>query len=153
MNGSLRMAAAASLAACAFGAAAQGPYQLGITDPLDQATVDRDTGPLLVRVVVVPELADGDQLELLADGFPVAHAGAALEFRLAAVAPGPHVLQARIIDSTGNVGAISPANVLTVVGEALPESDARKAPDPILDLRWGPGDADRPVSLLHFTFG
>ena len=43
MNGSLRIAAAA----------AQGPYQLGITDPADEALVDGDTAPLVVRAAVV----------------------------------------------------------------------------------------------------
>jgi hypothetical protein len=153
MNGSLRITAAATLAACAFGAAAQEPYQLGIADPMDQAVVSGDQGALVVRAAVVPALGGGDRLELLVDGTPVAKPSDQLEFHLTGIAPGVHVLQTRIIDATGNVGEISPTNILTVVRDLPPQDDPRDAAgaDPILDSRWGPGDENLAVSSLHFV--
>lgn len=147
----LRIAATLALALCTFGVAAQGTYQLAITDPPDEAIVSTHNGTLAVRVAVVPALNDGDRLEFLVDGMPVAEPGGALVFQLPDIAPGLHALQSRIIDASGNVGAISPMNVLTVVGDSGQESRLRDgaSPDPILDSRWGPGDADS-VSLLHF---
>ena len=62
-----------------------------------------------VRVTVVPDLASGDQVELLVDGMPAAEPSTTLDFPLVGLVRGTHVLQARIIDSTGNVGSISPS--------------------------------------------
>jgi hypothetical protein len=89
-------------------------YQLDIVDPANQATIFNNNGDVLVRVTVVPDLANGDQVELLVDGVPAAEPGTALEFPLTGLVRGTHMLQARIIDSSGNVGSISPSSTIYV---------------------------------------
>jgi hypothetical protein len=96
--------AAVVLAASAFGAAAQEP------------------APPKVHVTVEPYLDDGEQVEVLVDGLPAAPAAAAHDFLLQDLKPGRHVLQARILDASGNVGGVS--------DKAL------------LDSPWGPGNPD-----------
>jgi hypothetical protein len=110
------IATAAVLALAALGVSAQetANYQLNIADPADEATVFNDSGDVLVRVTVVPDLATGDQVELLVDGLPAAPPATTLEFPLSGLVRGPHLLQARIIDSTGNVGSISPSSTVRV---------------------------------------
>ena len=107
---------AAVLAAPALGAAAPGvaSYDVDIVSPSDQETVFSDTGDLSVRTTVVPDLAMGDRLEFLLDGTPVAPPSPILEFPLYGVTRGEHVLQARIIDSTGNVASTSPPRVVYI---------------------------------------
>jgi hypothetical protein len=104
--------AAGVLAASACGAQAQGAagYRLEIVAPADDATVFNDSGDVVVKTSVVPPLAPGDQVELLVDGLPAAPPAATLEFPLAGLVRGPHQVQARIIDATGNVGSISPSS-------------------------------------------
>jgi hypothetical protein len=68
---------------------------------------------------VGPELASGDDVEVLLDGEPLAAPASTLDFHVSGLAPGPHLLQARIIDSTGNVGSISPPSFF-YVGESTP---------------------------------
>jgi len=112
----LRNAAAAVMVAAALGVSAQGvpKYDIDIVDPADEATIFSDSGDVTVRATVTPALAKGDQVELLVDGEPAAPPGATLEFALSGIPRGQHVLQARIIDSTGNVGAISPSRIFFV---------------------------------------
>jgi hypothetical protein len=86
-------------------------YRLQIVEPADEATVSSDVG---IRASVAPQLARGDDVEVLLDGESVSAPTSALEFRVADLAPGPHLLQARIIDSTGNVGSISPPSFFYV---------------------------------------
>ena len=111
MHNVARATAAAMLAACAFGAAAQQP-----------ATP-------LVHVQVLPRLLEGDRVEVLVDGLPSAAPSKDLDFRLPPIAPGDHVLQARIIDWSGNVGGLS-------------EKDLLQTP-------WGPGDVDLVAHQFH----
>lgn len=63
---------------------------------------------------MAPDLAAGDRLEFLVDGTPVAPPSVILEFPLYGIPRGEHVLQARVIDSTGNVASTSPATVMYV---------------------------------------
>lgn len=78
------IATAAVLALAAPGVSAQetSNYQFDIADPADEATVFNNSGDVLVRVTVVPGLANGDQVELLVDGLPAAPPATTLEFRL-----------------------------------------------------------------------
>jgi hypothetical protein len=123
---------AAVLAVPALGAAAPGPssYDVEIVSPADLATVFSDTGDVPVRTTVVPDLSMGDRLELLVDGRSVAPPSAILEFPLSGITRGEHVLQARIIDSTGNVASTSPASVVYVWQASLlfPNRAAAMAP-------------------------
>jgi hypothetical protein len=107
---------AAVLAVPALGAPALGApiYNVGIVSPTDQQTVFSDSGDFSVQTTVVPDLAKGDRLEFLVDGTPVAPPSAILEFPLYGIPRGEHVLQARIIDSTGNVASTSPASIVYV---------------------------------------
>ena len=89
-------------------------YQLDIVDPANQATVFNNSGDVLVRVTVVPDLAPGDRVELLVDGLPAAPPATTLDFSLSGLVRGTHMLQARIIDSTGNVGSISPSSTVYI---------------------------------------
>lgn len=114
-----RLAAAAAFALPALGAWAQ-DYQLTIVDPGDEDTVLSDHGEMTVRAAVMPELAPGDRIELLVDGLPAAAPATTPEFSLSGVSRGLHILQARIIDPTGNVGSISPSDAVYV--EPLPAS-------------------------------
>lgn len=116
MRTPIRIAAAAVLAAAALGVCAQGilKYDLDIVDPAYDASVLTDSGDVSVRVAVVPDLAQGDGVELLVDGQPAGAPAGALEFQLSGIAPGEHMLQARIIDSTGNVASVSQSRILYV---------------------------------------
>jgi hypothetical protein len=109
---SLARIAAAALFAASTLAFAQGDagYQLDIVDPAYQSTVFSDPGDVTVSVTVVPDLANGDQVELLVDGLSAGPPSATLSFSLAGIPRGQHQLQARIIDSTGNVGSVSPSS-------------------------------------------
>jgi hypothetical protein len=116
MRSMIRMAAAALAAAAALSAGAQqaASYQLTIRDPADQSTVFSDTGEVTVHVAVSPDLASGDSVELLVDGVSAGVSQASSDFELSGMARGRHVLQARIIDSTGNVGSISEPEIFYV---------------------------------------
>jgi hypothetical protein len=107
---------ALALAAGASGALARegANYRVQIVEPADQATISSSDGEVGIRASVGPQLAPGDGLEVLLDGEPVAAPASTLELRVADLAPGPHLLQARIIDSTGNVGSISPPSFFYV---------------------------------------
>src|SRR5258706_8611353 len=89
-------------------------YVLDIAAPSDEAMVFSNSGDLSVRVAVAPQLAQGDSVEVLLDGVPAASPSASLEVPLTGVARGRHVLQARIIDSTGNVGSVSASSMVYV---------------------------------------
>ena len=121
MRTPIRIAAAAILAAAALGASAQGilKYDLDIVDPAYDASVFTDSGDVSVRVTVAPDLAQGDGVELLVDGLPAGAPAAALELQLSGMPPGEHVVQARIIDSTGNVASVSESRILYVWQAAL----------------------------------
>jgi hypothetical protein len=107
---------AAVLAVPAVGAAAPaaGSYEVDIVSPTDQQTVFSDSGDFSVQTMVVPDLAMGDRLEFLVDGEPVAPPSPILEFPLYGIPRGEHVLQARVIDSSGNVASISQPSVVYV---------------------------------------
>jgi hypothetical protein len=113
MAGVILAAAASSFG---FGARAADPskYQLDIVDPANQATVFNNSGDVSVRVTAVPDLANGDQVELLVDGVPAAPPSTTLDFPLSGLVRGTHMLQARIIDATGNVGSISPSSTVYI---------------------------------------
>jgi hypothetical protein len=93
-------------------------YRLEIVAPADQAMIPGPDTGVGVRAAVSPRLAAGDDVEVLLDGEPLAAPGSALDFRVSALAAGTHLLQARIIDSTGNVGSISPPSFF-YVGQAM----------------------------------
>jgi hypothetical protein len=122
-----RIATMAVLALAPFGARAQDTsrYQLDIVSPADEAALPSDGGDVQVRTAIVPQLANGDRIELLVDGLPAARPGTALEHDLSGLAPGRHRLQARIIDSTGNVGAVSPSTSFIFGRQADIASQAR----------------------------
>jgi hypothetical protein len=107
---------AAVLAMAALGVSAQGThdYRLEIVAPAEEATVFNNSGDVPVRITVTPDLAQGDQAELLVDGVPAAPPAATLDFQLSGLVRGTHMLQARIIDSTGNVAQISPSSTFYV---------------------------------------
>ena len=130
MRTPIRIAAAAILAAAALGASAQGilKYDLDIVDPAYDASVFTDSGDVSVRVTVVPDLAQGDGVELLVDGLPGGAPAGALEFQLSGMPPGEHVLQARIIDSTGNVASASQSRILYIgqAGQILPTRSGQR---------------------------
>jgi hypothetical protein len=116
MNTFSRFIAAAALAApllVSAAAPARG-YDIDIVSPADLSTVFDNSGDFLVRMTVVPDLAAGDRLEFLVDGNAMGPPSAILEIPLQGIPRGEHVLQARIIDATGNVGSISPPSVVYV---------------------------------------
>lgn len=117
MHTLLRIAAAAAIAVTALGASAQAPkYQLEIAEPADGAVIFTDGGDVMVRAMVVPSLANGDQLQLLVDGAPAAASATTLEFALSGIIRGLHLVQATVIDATGNVGSNTPSITLYVLG-------------------------------------
>jgi hypothetical protein len=65
-------------------------------------------------VAIEPPLAGSDRIELLVDGDPAGEPSSSLDFQLAGMVRGQHVLQVRVIDATGNVGAVSPSSVFYV---------------------------------------
>jgi hypothetical protein len=84
-------------------------YVVNVVNPVDEAAVFDDNGDVRVRTAVAPPLANGAQVELLVDGLPAAPPSTSLDFPLAGIPEGSHRLQARVIDSTGNVQAVSPS--------------------------------------------
>ena len=116
-------AVATAVVVMVFGVSAQelhAPvYALEIVSPPDEAVVFDDGGNVRVEVAVAPGLADGDQVEFLVDGFALGPPATVLEIPAFGILPGPHVLQARIIDASGNVGALSPSIHFHVWREAL----------------------------------
>jgi hypothetical protein len=116
MRKTIHAVVAVLVAAAVLGASAQeaSPYQVSIVSPSDQSTVFSDTGEMTVQAEVSPALAGGDRLELLVDGRSIAAADGALDFTVFGMARGEHLLQARIIDATGNVAAVSPSDTIYV---------------------------------------
>jgi hypothetical protein len=112
----LRIAAAAILAAPVLGVYAQAManYDLSIVAPANDATVFSDSGNVTLQATVAPALAKGDQIEFLVDGQPAGAPTSALDVSLAGLPRGQHVVQARILDSTGNVGAVSTSSIFYV---------------------------------------
>jgi hypothetical protein len=104
---------AAAIALPGLGVSAQETpgYRLRIVSPAEDARVFSDAGEVAARATVVPDLANGDRIELLVDGDPAGPPATSLDFRVSGMARGPHVLQARVIDSTGNVNAVSPSSI------------------------------------------
>jgi hypothetical protein len=105
----ITIAAVIALAAFAVSAQQSSKYQLDIVDPANEATVFNNSGDVVARLTVAPDLANGDQVELLVDGLPAAPPSTTLDFPLSGLVRGTHLLQARIIDASGNVGSISPS--------------------------------------------
>jgi hypothetical protein len=126
----LGIAIAAFIAVPALAASAAGSshYEVGIVSPADQQTFFSDNGDFPVRTTVVPDLAPGDNVEFLIDGMPVAPPSQVLEFPIYGITHGEHVLQARVIDSSGNVAAISSANVVYVWQASLLLADPGAPP-------------------------
>jgi ABC-type glycerol-3-phosphate transport system substrate-binding protein len=104
------------VAASALGASAQeaSTYRVSIVNPADQSTVFSDTGEMTVQASVSPALANGDSLELLVDGQSAGPPGISLDFALSGMARGEHLIQARVIDATGNVAVASPPDTFQV---------------------------------------
>jgi hypothetical protein len=111
-----RIAAAGLLALPILGVSAQETpgYRLSIVNPGNDTTVFSDPGNVRVQAAVVPQLANGDQVELLVDGEPAGPPSTTLDFSLTGIPRGQHLVQARVIDSTGNVDAISPSSIFYV---------------------------------------
>ncbi len=89
-------------------------YDVDIVSPADLSTVFNDSGDFQVRTTVKPDLEAGDRLEFLVDGNSIGPPSPILEMPLYGIRRGEHVLQARIIDATGNVASISPPSVVYV---------------------------------------
>jgi hypothetical protein len=121
MRALIRITAAALVAATALAAGAQqaASYQLTIGNPADESTVYSDNGEMTVQVAVTPDLAGGDSVQLLVDGEPAGFPTTSLDFALAGMARGQHMLQARIIDATGNVGSVSAPTTFYVWAASL----------------------------------
>jgi hypothetical protein len=111
-----RFITAAALAAPVLATAAPDVrgYSIDIVSPADLSTVFNDSGDFTVRTTVAPDLAAGDRLEFLVDGSPIGPPSPVLEIPLYGIPRGEHVLQARIIDSTGNVASVSSPSVVYV---------------------------------------
>jgi hypothetical protein len=110
-----RLVTAAALAVPVLAAGAPaGAYNVDIVSPADLATVFSDSGDFTVRTTVAPDLAAGDRLEFLVDGTPIGPPSPILELPLYGITRGEHVLQARVIDSSGNVASVSQASVVYV---------------------------------------
>ena len=108
------LAAALAVPLLATAALPARAYDIDIVSPADLSTVFDNSGDFSVRMTVVPDLEAGDRLEFLVDGTPVGPPSPILEIPLQGIPRGEHVLQARVIDSTGNVGAMSPPSVVYV---------------------------------------
>ena len=114
-----RVAAVFTLVAVsAPGVTAQGgsTYQLSIVSPPDESTIFSDSGDVTVKATIAPPLAQGERVEFLVDGMPAGPPTTSLEFSLSGTARGQHLLQARVIDTTGNVAAISQSETFYSTG-------------------------------------
>jgi hypothetical protein len=111
-----RIAAFAVVAMAGLGVSAQDTpgYRLAIVNPANDATVFSNPGDVSVQASVVPALAGDDRVELLVDGDSAGEPAKSLDFQLSGMERGEHVLQARVIDGTGNVSAVSPSTIFYV---------------------------------------
>ncbi len=77
-------------------------YALAIVTPVEGQTVFSATGALDVSLSVSPALQPGHSLRLLLDGAP---AGLPQQgsLTLGGLGPGPHTLQAQVVDSNGEI--------------------------------------------------
>jgi hypothetical protein len=141
MNKSHKLAMAAmtlALSGAAFGANAGASaqeegsaYQVSIVNPADQSTVFSDAGEMTVHASVSPPLAKGDSLELLVDGQSAGPPGTSLDFALSRMARGEHLIQARVIDATGNVAVASPPDTFQLwTASILFENEGAGDPGP-----------------------
>ncbi|MDN5848933.1 MAG: DUF4124 domain-containing protein, partial [Nitrococcus sp.] len=85
-------------------AAAPGYAHFSIVEPQPEATVRNNPGTVAVRFNVEPELREGDRIQLLLDGQPVATGGPTADtVALQQVNRGAHTLSALIKDKAGEV--------------------------------------------------
>jgi hypothetical protein len=97
------------------GAFAQAPvYDIDIAEPTSDQTVFSDTGDVDVRATVAPDQARGYRVEFLIDGQSAGNPSSSLDAHLNGIVRGQHVVQARLVDSAGNVAALSPPTVFYV---------------------------------------
>jgi hypothetical protein len=95
-------APARPVAAPATGDAAGAGYALAITTPVEGQTVFSATGALDVSLSVNPALQPGHSLRLLLDGAP-ADLPQQGSLTLEGLGPGPHTLQAQVVDGNGEI--------------------------------------------------
>ena len=85
---------------------------LNIVTPVPDETVRNNVGLVDVTIDFQPELRGGDRVVLTMDGRSVGESTGARQFTLQNVDRGAHVLQFKIVDSTGKqLGASSPVTV------------------------------------------
>jgi len=98
-----------------------GPYEdFQVLVPESNQTLRDPEGKVDVSLLVNPALDEEARLEILLDGQPVAGTTQQLQLQLRGVIVGTHRLQARILNSSGEVVASSPA-VSFHMRKALPE--------------------------------
>jgi hypothetical protein len=95
-------APARPVAAPATGDAAGAGYALAITTPVEGQTVFSAVGALDVSLSVSPALQPGHSLRLLLDGAP-ADLPQQGSLTLEGLGPGPHTLQAQVVDGNGEI--------------------------------------------------
>lgn len=105
-------------------------YRVGIVAPGDQSHYHNHAEPIPVRLSVQPELQQGDRVEVTDNG-EVISADDAGGYRLEYPARGEHRLEARIINSKGNVVAESEAVTIYIHrASALNRPQAKPTPKP-----------------------
>ena len=81
-----------------------GHYEkISIVQPEDQATIRNPQGYVSVILDLKPKLRDGDKVQVIFDGTPLAEPQAATVFALQDIKRGSHTLAAQVVDIKGNV--------------------------------------------------
>ncbi len=79
-------------------------YQaINIVSPQNEETIRNVSETVVVEIAVSPELSNGDQVVIVMDGKIAAGPSSQTTLILAEVVRGEHKLQARVVDSKGNI--------------------------------------------------
>lgn len=79
-----------------------------ITEPTDEYTyVNNESGDIVVKLALAPELQEGNFVQILFDGAPVGKPQATTSLKIQNIDRGEHTVQAQILDASGAVIATS----------------------------------------------
>ena len=77
--------------------------KIEIMQPINQATIRNNQGYVVVSVVLVPSLVQGDTLQMIFDGAPLGDPQPNLIFELSGIYRGSHTLAVSVLNEKGEV--------------------------------------------------
>ena len=80
------------------------PYtKIAIREPISQATIRNNQGYILVSIELEPKLVEGDNLQMIFDGAPLAEPQPNTIFELNGIYRGSHTLAVQVVNAAGEV--------------------------------------------------